>query len=833
MFVTLARSLLCSASLALLCQMPGLAAEPSGGTVSGAVTGPNDAPVPGARVTLDGPERLVTLSAADGTFSIADVAPGTYVAGANAAPYAAPPMVKLLVRAGDTARLDFSLSRARSLTTIGSVAAAANPALSTSSTARNTIAVGDAADQGATRISDVLQDDDSTTIVHAAGGGSSSLPTAVALRGSDPADTTVEIDGHQVNNGSTGDFDLSSLDPADFSSIDLIRGVAPSSFVAPNSIDGVIDIKTIEPTVDPHGLLRFSLGSFAQFGGTLQTTGTAGGRLGYALSLHRQGSDGQVNQSIYNVSSSKVEHVGSNSLDSSALGKLRYALGRAGAGFVEFSFRDQTSYRDLSAALSAYPGASSAASDIGSVPQVPAGIPILLGYGGTGLLSHDTGYGLDLSLPLGAYDPGANTSTTLLLRLYSSLADQAVSGPGAGTSPYLYSDRDLLSDGTLQLDHRFSKSDLTVQYEVRGEDLDTAFFEKDAYTEPPVAKGPAPSPRVPVPPGRVAPNAQDVQPLDLGQAQRTFVLRYTYAPSPALHLSAATYYSNLSLFGTHLDPRFGLVWQPDSRSALRVSMGTTYEAPALAQLVVPNPLPAVYGGYLTVGNPNLKPVGATEYGLGFDRVLFGGAHQTDVSADLYRVDLRTPISNLLPPLDPTCGPSVSPVDGTPCPVSYPVNAGDGVYRGLELSAVQHLGAYSTLRASYAVRSSFLNSIPLDFQNGSLLDGEQSLGFPLHKATFTFATTPPRGLIYGTTLVYEGAYNELNRPPFATLGGRLGYRLRNGFEIGLAGSNLTNVYDDKFTQTGQGVPYGGLHQTIATDAYALQGRAFAMTLTRRF
>jgi hypothetical protein len=45
--------------------------------------------------------------------------------------------------------------------------------------------------------------------------------------------------------------------------------------------------------------------------------------------------------------------------------------------------------------------------------------------------------------------------------------------------------------------------------------------------------------------------------------------------------------------------------------------------------------------------------------------------------------------------------------------------------------------------------------------------------------------------------------------------------------------LTNVYDDKFTQTGQGVPYGGLHQTIATDAYALQGRAFAMTLTRRF
>jgi hypothetical protein len=93
--------------------------------------------------------------------------------------------------------------------------------------------------------------------------------------------------------------------------------------------------------------------------------------------------------------------------------------------------------------------------------------------------------------------------------------------------------------------------------------------------------------------------------------------------------------------------------------------------------------------------------------------------------------------------------------------------------------------------------------------------------------------PLRGLIDGASVVYEGAYNELNRPPFATLGARLGYRFRNGYEIGIAGTNLSDVYAQRFTKTGFGVPYGGIGAAIPTDAYALQGTAYALTLTRRF
>jgi outer membrane receptor protein involved in Fe transport len=423
-------------------------------------------------------------------------------------------------------------------------------------------------------------------------------------------------------------------------------------------------------------------------------------------------------------------------------------------------------------------------------------------------------------LPLGAVDAAGVAPTSLLLRHSTSLVDQSVTGPGAEISPYLFNDRDMLDDESLQIVHRLGLGELTLQYDVRNEALRTNF--QDGETEAKPLKGAVP----------LAPDSELDQ-LELGQTQRSLVLRYAYNPTQSLHFTAATGYSDLSLFGSHIDPRFGFVWTPGSRTSLRFSVGTTYQSPLLPELVVPNPLPIVSGGYVSIGNPNLKPDHATEYDLGFDRVLFGGAHQTDISADVYRVNLRTPASQLLPPLDPKCGPLTSTGDGTPCPLSYPVNAGDGVFQGIELSAQRRLGTAVTLRASYAVHSSYLSAIPAYFQEGALVQGEQTLGLPLHKGTLSLTGAPLRGLIYGASVVYEGAYNELNRPPFATLGARLGYRFRNGYEIGVAGTNLSDVYAQRFTRTGLGVPYGGSGEVIATDAYALQGRAYALTLTRRF
>ena len=89
-----------------------------------------------------------------------------------------------------------------------------------------------------------------------------------------------------------------------------------------------------------------------------------------------------------------------------------------------------------------------------------------------------------------------------------------------------------------------------------------------------------------------------------------------------------------------------------------------------------------------------------------------------------------------------------------------------------------------------------------------------------------------GWRYGAELDYEGWYNELNRSPYATLAAHIAYR-HNGFEYGLYGTNLTNVYADPFTVVGGGFIYGGIPgaPVIPTDAFVLQGAQVNFVLTR--
>jgi hypothetical protein len=96
---------------------------------------------------------------------------------------------------------------------------------------------------------------------------------------------------------------------------------------------------------------------------------------------------------------------------------------------------------------------------------------------------------------------------------------------------------------------------------------------------------------------------------------------------------------------------------------------------------------------------------------------------------------------------------------------------------------------------------------------------------------------PRGLGIGAYagLLYEGEYNALNAPPFATLQAGIMWHLRD-FDIGLNGTNLTNAYDFKLTRVNGGVPYGGLSPatgglgTVSTNEIPLAGSQFTLSLT---
>lgn len=800
------------------------------GSINGRVTSGDGARIAGAVITLRGSagERS-SRTDTTGSFKIPALAPGAYAVRVTALGYDALSDRTIGVQTSGPTDLTFTLVRSSSsLVTIGRAQANA-PGLSTSSAPSATLNPQTYAANGYMHVSDVLQNDISTTLVHPLG-GSSLLPTSVALRGPDPTETLIDIDGHQVNNGNTGDFDLSLLDPADYGSIELVKGVSPSSLVGPDTIDGAVNIRTLEPTANPHGLLRLSAGSFDAFGETVQSTGSYE-RLGYVVSLHRTTTSGEVNQTVLDTNRREPVQVGSGMDGSTALAKLRYAFGRGGDGYAEFSLHDQSQQRDLSAALS-----SAAGSAADPLAAAPATFPQLLGFEGTTLRAHNAGYGLDVRTPLGAPDAHGIASTSVLFRHYTSFVSQTVDGPGANSSPYLYNDRDRVDDETLELEHNSSHATLTLQYDVRNEALTTG-FQSGVVNDQSVARAALASDysvnRASAGSGATPAATQSSgATLGLGQTQRAALLRYTYDPLANVHLTAAGYYSDYSTFGTSLDPRFGVVYTPDARSVVRFSLGTTFQAPQLPELFVPAVLPRPVGGYVSVGNPGLKPDHATEYGFGVEHIFDTGIHRSTLSVDLYRVNLRGPASIYRPQGDPGCGSTVAGGDGTPCPLSYPVNAGAARYQGFEVASERRLASSTTLSAGYAVRSAALTSVPASIQNGSLVVGEQSQGLPLQKWTVALTSSPPLGFTYGAGLVYEGAYNELNQPPFTLLNAGFGYRFR-ALELGLAATNVTNQYDQRFTRQGAGVPYAGLTGPLSSDAYALQGAAVTVTLTRRF
>ncbi len=310
------------------------AAEP--GTVAGSVSSADGAAIAHASVTVRGPAgEHAERTDARGRFTIAALPPGPYALTIAAPGYDLLSGRTVGVENGRETDVTLTLVRSStSLVTIGRVQTAGSAGLSTSSAPSTTLDSQAYAAAGYTRISDVLMNDISTTLVHPLG-GSTVLPTSVALRGPDPTETLVDIDGHQVNNGNTGDFDLSLLDPADYGSIELVKGISPSSLVGPDTIDGAINIRTLEPTTNPHGLARFSFGTFNTFGETVNSTGTVD-RLGYAVSLHRTTSSGEVNQTVFDTNAMAPVQVGSSLDGSTALGKLRYAFGRGGDGYAEF-----------------------------------------------------------------------------------------------------------------------------------------------------------------------------------------------------------------------------------------------------------------------------------------------------------------------------------------------------------------------------------------------------------------------------------------------------------------------------------------------------------------
>jgi outer membrane receptor protein involved in Fe transport len=796
-------------------------ADGGGAQVDGTVAARGGVPVANAVVRLTG-ERVSKAARSDsqGRFDFGSLPGGTYGIAATAAGYATLRERTIAVASGRSTHLTLTLDRAQasSLLVIGQVSANGTPAISTAPVPSVSVNAQQYAAQGITRVSDILTDELSTTVYPIIGGGLNA-PAVVALRGPDPSETLVDVDGHQVNNGSTGDFDLSLLDPADLESVQIVYGIAPSALYGPNTLGGALNVVTLEPTLTPTTLQRFSMGSYGTFAGTLQAAGTDD-RWGYAFSVHRLTSAGQLDDYMFpnttdpSDAANGASPIGNDMSALSDIAKLRYSFGNG--GYVGLSFYDQTVYRDLSATLSSV-----------WLPQdgAPNGIPNYSNFSGSSVSSTNDAYGLDLSLPMGRPNADGIAPSTLLFRHQTSLVSQSVNGAAAGSSPYLYNDRDLIADDTLEVDRQLPHAQLSFKAAITNEDLVTENILGEIYADV------IPSDQDPIPlDDRSTQNDEGATTQYLNQTQRWIGARYSDDPTPKLHYSFASYYSDYSTFGHSTDPRFGFVWTPTAQSALRASVGTTFQSPQLPTFIVPGPttpIPVV-GGYASIGNPNATAERSTEYDIGYEHLFQIAAHPAHVALDLYRTDLHNGVADFYGPSP--CNSQYVELANNPTCLTYPVNVTREVYQGLEVRTALALAPQLALHADYDIDSVYTQSVPLDALDG-VIPYEQALGVPLHKALLTVEYTPNFGLTYYAGLLHEGAYNELNLLPFTTLRAGIGWRAHD-YEVTLAGENLTNVNNFLVTQEQGGVPYGAVPTNILPNAYPLPGRRVTLIVTHR-
>ena len=734
----------------------------------GSVHAPSGAPIANAWVAVHGRVDRVARSDSSGRFAI-QVDRGSYELTARAQGYETAEVGPVDVEHDVDVEVSLEPSTLQTLRPIGEVTVDGLLAPSRNAIPSSVIARQKMEDAGNDRIIDALPEVPSVTLPRP-DGGAATAPSVVALRGPDPSETLVTLDGQILNDGNTGDLDLSRFPVSAFASVNITEGLGPKDLEGSNTIGGGVNIESLSPTRRWHNAFSLSTGSFGMNEGWYNASGSRG-HLGYAFALDDQQEQGYVNQIVALCNTNPCTAgpgntlplvLGSTISSRSALANITWNFSQdADIGLRLFTLGNR---RDESGALNA-----------------PDPSDLKGGFVGPGSAM--------FSQSIRAYDVhGRARAGKGSLAVDFSISNNSADLAGAGLTPYDVTHQDKRRTTSLQWGRTFEKSQFSLGGFVRTESL--------AETNVTTAQR---------------------------QSISSYFVRGEVHPSPPLRLSGAANISTYSSFGTSVDGRFGATYDLDQLSTLRFSVGTGFRAPLLieryvfANAALPPPnIDCVITGQ---GNPSEKPEHATEYELGYGKKL-SAVSSLDVS--LYRTNLRDPIENYYP--GPSCpGPAYS----------YPINIGNVIYQGGAIKFIQRFDKL-TMTAQYGINIAYPYNFPLSVSNptsgGYLVGGEQFLGIPQQVGSLGFDYDSEKWHA-GLDAIYRGRNNELNQAPYVLLNGGVGRRLGKA-DVTLAAANIGSDVAGKFTGIGQGVPYVGNARLAGPPAPLPTNRLFLEPMSIR-
>jgi outer membrane cobalamin receptor len=748
-------------------------------SISGTIHSADGAPLR-AHVQFAGPSRAAVDSDAHGRFS-ATVPAGVYRITIVAAGYAAA-QTDVVVHEGE--RIDVALEPlgAGRLREIGRVSVDGRLAVSRTTVPSREISRAELDLLGYDRVIEALAGIPSVTLTRP-DSGTASATTLVSLRGPDPSETRITLDGQPLNNANTGDLDLASFPSLVLSAVDVSEGLGPEDRGGADTIGGEINLVSLRPTATPQRTLRLSAGSFGATSVELNATGRVS-RFGYALGFGSAHSAGFVHD--YPVTLQVPDGNGGTTDVATRVGSgTALATGLVNLSY-DFSQRSTLRLRTLTVDGRRDEGAAQTA------PADPANDAPGAAFVGSGPETSALSIRAtlaSLTLPLGAgtlaISSGLSSNATAVTRVL----------PDAGAfSPYDLSLNDRLATTKAEWTRNVGTTSLALGAQTRSETLTSP----DQFVTPQREH---------------AMQAWARAIADIG---------------PRVRLGASVVSSHWSSFGNSTDGRIGIAYEDAGGGTLRFAAGTGFRAPLLAELYT-LPVADLAPDANCVGangNPNERAEHATEYEVGYGK-RFG---TTTVDATLYRTNLRDPIEHFYP-LGTTCPNGVSTVVAQ----SFPINVGDVVYQGGSVRLAHRFGPWFAT-AEYGVNAAYPTVLPdvvaANPTSGSdLVVGQQFAGIPIQ--AFSFGLRYAHAGVHGAAnLTAKSANNELAQGRFATLDAAFGKTWRH-VDLTLAGTNLTNAVSGRFTRLGLGTPYPLPGSAPAPrDALVLEPAAVRLILTIR-
>jgi outer membrane cobalamin receptor len=785
--------------------------------ISGNVRTPSGAPIAGAHLNFTGPKNASTATGPDGKFALS-LPPGHYNLTSTAQGYAT-----VTVDTGSIARdshiqVVMEPLASPKLRTIGRVTVNGALALVRNAIPATEVTRAEMDQLGYTNAGSSLLQVPSLNL-QSPDGGSPTTPQVISLRGPDPSEALVTLDGQVLNDNNTGDLDIGLLPVAAFQSIDVTEGLGPEDSEGSNTFGGAVNFVSLQPTQADHVALSQSLGSFGTSQSWLNATGTIG-KLGYALA----GSDfqqiGQTNRTSLIVPTNNAPitcqgsspncpfyaHLGSTISARMGLIDLNYRFSQRSSVTARiFTLGDTSDESSASNGIAgnalqpctATPNAP-CASFFTNIPNPEYGMHV--GPGSAIFGQNLRAYLMQSQSVLGA--------GSLIARVTAS--DNNAAFTGGAVTPYDVSHQDKRYNVALSWDRTF-------------DDGDYAF---GGYTQQESLTGV----------GIVGAISNSIN---------AFFARGTKDVTKRLRFAGGLYQARYSTFGSSLNGRFEASYDLGGSSVVRGSFGTGFRAPLLIEQYYfppvyvdgkpkPNPgLPPEDSNCVVMGqgNPNERAEHASEYELGLSHVF---AWQANLDVSLYRSNLRDTIE--------TYDPGYSCNAPLGYAYAYPINTGNAVYQGAEIRYREQFPAqHVTLTAQYALNVSYPQNLSLTSANptsgANLVNGEKFLNIPQQQGSLSLAWAN-NGYHAATALIFRGWNNELSQPPFVMVNAAIG-KAFGRLDVTLAGTNLTNVVSGPFTSYMGGTPYRGwFYRTpatpivteVPTDALFVQPAAVNLIVT---